>query len=287
MFTLNSVTDVALPAVLAAAVVAFLLLTLLIAGIIVGVVMLRRMKKRGKRIKNKDKSVEIIECTEKRGELLEESVAKVGEYSIDNDRERRIDDEVALHYERLQCEEEAQYESVDGPQQGSHGRVDSKGIRSEADYYNVVEAAENIPSKKEVGHDARDMGQQDDQPKGTPNVVYAVVDKSKKKRKEKTQGGASATTTQSAYTEEQYYESSSAFGQDWLGNEIGGKPGGNHKQGSRSNDIKGTGPQSEPPKANAVYTVAEKSTKKRQEKTQGGASATTTQDVCTEEQHYI
>ena len=32
-------------------------------------------------------------------------------------------------------------------------------------------------------HDVRDMGQQDDQPKDTPNVVYAVVNKSKKKRR--------------------------------------------------------------------------------------------------------
>ena len=252
-YLIHSTTGGALPAVVAGVVVAFLLITLLIAGIIVGVVMLRRMKKRGKQIKNKDKSVEIIECREKREELLEESVAKVAEYSMTGDR--RIDNEAALHYERLQCEEEAQYESVDGHQQGSHGRVESKGIRSEADFYNVVEAAENIPSKKEVGHDVSDMGQQDDQPKGTPDVVYAVVDKSKKRRKEKTQGGASATTTQGVCTEEQHYEWSSAFGQDWFGNVVEVKPENNHgdvEQGSPSNDANGTGPQFEPCNPNAV-----------------------------------
>ena len=267
-YLIHSTTGGALPAVVAGVVVAFLLLTLLIAGIIVGVVMLRRMKRRGKRIKNKDKSVEIIECTEKR-ELLEESVAKVAEYSIDNDRERRIDDRVALHYERLQREEEVHYESVDAPQQGSHGRMDNKGIRSKADYYNVVDAAENIPSKKEVGHDVRDMGQQDDQPKGTPNVVYAVVDKSKKKRQEKTQGGASATTTQGVCTEEQHYECSSAFGQDWFGNVVGEKPEYNYGdvgQGSPSNDAKRTGPQSEPCNPKAVYTVVDKSKKRNRAK---------------------
>ena len=37
---------------------------------------------------------------------------------------------------------------------------------------------------------------------------------------------------------------------------------------------------------NVVYAVIEKSKKKKQEKTQGGTNATTTQEVDTEEQHY-
>ena len=37
---------------------------------------------------------------------------------------------------------------------------------------------------------------------------------------------------------------------------------------------------------NAVYTVVDKRKKNKQEKTQGGASATTTQGAGTEEQHY-
>ena len=250
-YLIHSTTGGALPAVVAGVVVAFLLLTLLIAGIfagiiagIIGVVMLGRAKRRRNREK-KRKLLEIIQSAEKREELLEGSVAKIGEYSIDNDSKRSIDDEVALHYERVQHEEEAHYESVDVPQQGSHGRVDSKGIRSKADYYNVVEAAENISSKKELGHVLRDMGQQDDQPKGTPNVVYAVVDKSKKKRQEETQGGASATTTQGVNTGEQHYEWSSLFGQNWLEIVVGKRSEESHgdvEQGSPSNDAKGTGP---------------------------------------------
>ena len=70
----------------------------------------------------------------------------------------------------------------------------------------------------------REIGQLDDQPKGTPNVEYAVIDKNKKKRQDKTQGGASATTAQGVCTEEQHYEFSSVFGQDWLGNVVAWKP---------------------------------------------------------------
>ena len=243
-----------LPAVVAGVVVAFLLLTLLIAGIIVGVVVLRRraykrgmpsqrnvrhkpiagiivgvvMLGRAKRRKNspekKGKLVEKVECAEKQEELSE------SEPTADNNNEWQTD-EAAFHYEQ----------HVEGLHYSHCGHYD-----------------DNVAALLRDGDgDAHRKGntQQDDQPKGTPNVVYAVVDKSKKMRQEETQGGASATTTQGVNTEEQHYESSSAFGQDWFGNVVGGKPEDNHvEQGSRSNDAngKGTGPQSEPCNPNAV-----------------------------------
>ena len=165
-------------------------------------------------------------CREK-GEHLEEPAAKGGKSTAGSNSEQRIDDEVALHYERVQHEEELHYDSVDVPRQGCVSRVDGGGIRSGGDHYYGIDAAENFQMDG-VGHGTKKKDQQDDQPKGTPDAVYAAVDKGKKKKQGKTQGGASATTTQGIYTEEQHYECSSVFGQDWVGNWVGEKPRGNH-----------------------------------------------------------
>ena len=176
------------------------------------------------------------------------------------------------------------YESTDFDGEGCCGREDGNAIRSERNQ----SAVENTPMKDELGNTIVPNGQQNDQPKGTPDAVYAVVDMSKKEKHKKTQGGASATTTQGVATEEQHYECSNVMGQDWLGNvdqklEVNlGDVG----QGSFSNDAWETVPQSEPCNPSAVYAVVDKSKKKKQEKTQGGASATTTQGADTEEQHY-
>ena len=94
------------------------------------------------------------------------------------------------------------------------------GSRCKGDNYNVAEAAKET-SSEDIRQNARERNQQDVQPRGKQNAVYAVVDKSKKKKQEKTQGGASATTTQKVYTEEQHYEWSHVFGQDWFGNVVG------------------------------------------------------------------
>ena len=242
-----------LPAVVAGVVVAFLLLTLLIAGIIVGVVMLRRVKRRSI---EKGKWAESIVCDERNKELVGK-----GQESAAGHSEQWVD-EAVFHYE--QHVEDLHCESTDIEGQGGCDREEGNTMMTSFD----VKAAENIPSKDEVGSRREEKGQQNDQAKGTPNVVYTVVDKSKKRRKEKTQGGASATTTQGVCTEEQHYECSSAFGQDWLGNVVGGKPEGNHgdvEQGSPSNDAKGTGPQSEPCNPKAVYAVVDKSKKRNDE----------------------
>ena len=232
-------TGDALLAVLAGVVVAFLLLTLLIAGIIVGAVLLGRANKRRKRIEKRRKSVELIECEEKRKEIVEVSLA--GKSSIDNDSERQLNDN--LEYQRIQPNDEPGFETVDVAQQGCISQVDGKGSRSEGETYLVVEAAKSGPSKEKVGVDVREMGQQSEGPRGNPNAVYAVVDKSKKKKHEKTQGDASATTAQRADTEEQHYEWSSGFGQDWFGNVLEVSHG-EVGQGSLSDDAWETCPQS-------------------------------------------
>ena len=246
-------TGGALPGVLAGAVVAFLILTLLIAGIIVGVVLLGRANRRGKRIEKRRKSIELIERVEKREEIVEVS-------STGNDSERQINNNLVYHYERIQKDEEPGYESVDVAQQGRISQVDREGNRSKGYNYIVVEAVESIHSKEEVGVGVREMGQQSERPRGNPNAVYAVVDKSKKKKHKKTQGGASATTTQGADTEEQHYECSTVLGQDWFGNvlEVSHGDGG---QESLSNDAMQTGPKSEPCNPGAVYVMVDKSKK--------------------------
>ena len=249
-------TGGALPAVLAGAVVAFLLLTLLIAGIIVGAVLLGRANKRGKRIKKRRKSAELIECEEKRKEI--EEVPLAGKSSSGNDSEKQMNDN--LEYQRIQPNDEPGYESVDVAQQGRISQVDGKGSGSKGENYFSVEAAKSGHSKEEVGGGVRKMGQQSDQPRGNPSAVYAVVDKSKKKKRDKTHGGASATTTQGADTEEQHYEWSSFFGQDWFGNVLEVSHG-EVGQGSLSDDAWETCPQSEPCNPSAVYAVVDKSKK--------------------------
>ena len=268
-----------LRAVLAGAVVAFLLLILLIAGIIVGVVLLRRGKCKERTLK-KGHWIEEVECTEKSTELTGRGQESSAGHS------EQWADEAAFHYEQHVAD--LHYESTDFDREGCCGREDGNAIRSERNQCDGVGAAENTPMKDELGNTIVPNGQQNDQPKGTPDAVYAVVNKSKQKKHKKTQGGASATTTQGADTEEQHYEWSSGFGQDWLGNvdqklEVNR---GDVGQGSLSNDAWETGPQSEPCTASAVYAVVDKSKKHKGEKTQGGASATTTQGVDTEEQHY-
>ena len=249
-------TGGALPAVLAGAVVAFLLLTLLIAGIIVGAVLLGRVNKREKRIEKRRKSVELIECEEKRNEIVEVSLA--GKSSTGNDSERQRNDN--LEYHRIQPNDEPGNESVDVAQQGRISQVDGRGSASKGDNYFVVEAAKNGHSNEEVGGGVRKMGQQSDRPRGNPSAVYAVVDKSKKKKQDKTQVGASATTTQGADTEEQHYEWSSCFGQDWFRNVLEVSHG-EVGQGSPSDDAWKTCPQSEPCNPSAVYAVVDKSKK--------------------------
>ena len=239
---------------------AFLLLTLLTAGIIVGVVLLGRANKRGKRIEKRRKSVELIECEEKRKEIVE--VLLAGKSSIDNDSERQMNDN--LEYQRIQPNDEPGFETVDIAQQGCISPVDGKGSRSEGETYFVVEGAKSGPSKENVGVDVREMGQQSERPRDNPNAVYAVVDKSKKKKHEKTQGDASATTAQGADTEEQHYEWSSGFGQDWYGNVLEVSHG-EVGQGSLSDDAWETCHQSEPCNPSAVYAVVDKSKKGNRE----------------------
>ena len=115
-------TGGALPAGLAGAVVAFLLLG--------------RANRRGKRIEKRRKSVELIECVEKR-----EDIPLAGTSSIGNDSERQIYNNLVYHYERIQPNDQPGYESVDVGQQRHNSQVDGKGSRCKGGNYNVVEAA--------------------------------------------------------------------------------------------------------------------------------------------------
>ena len=265
-----------LPAVLAGAVVAFLLLTLLIAGIIVGAVLLGRVNRKGKSIGKREGLVERIECANKHAQSSENASTS------GNDTEQQIV-EAAFHYEQ---HADMHYESANVAGQRC-GREKDNGIWSNGGHYDYAltgqrcgmgkdngmwsdgshyDYAEGDVLKEGAGNRKETSTVQEYQPKGTPNAVYAVVDKSKKKKQEKTQGGASATTTQGADTEEQHYECSSGLGQDWLGNVNLERNHSDVGQGSLSNDGKQTGPQSEPHNSGAVYAVVDKSKKGNKEK---------------------
>ena len=226
---------------------AFLLLTLLIAGIIVGAVLLGRAKRKGKSIVKRGELVERIECTSKHAQSLENASTS------GNDTEQQIV-EAAFHYEQ---HADMHYERADVTGQRC-GREKDNGTWSNGGHYDY---AEGDVLKEVAGYRKKTSTVQEYQPKGIPNAVYAVVDKSKKKKQEKTRGGVSATTTQGADTEEQHYECSSGLGQDWLGNVNLERNHSEVGQGSPSNDAKQTGPQSEPHNSGAVYAVVDKSKK--------------------------
>ena len=247
-------------------VVAFLLLTLLIAGIIVGAALLRKLKKK-RRTLNNGEWVDGIECIERSTRLTGRGRESAAGHS------EQWAEEAAFHYEQHVAD--MHYESTDFDGEGCCGREDGNAIRSERNQSDGVRAADNTPT------------QHIEWPRGNPNAVYAVVDKSKKRKHKKTQGGVSAIPTQGADTEEQHYECSDVVGQDWLGNVVGEKPKVNHGgvgQGSPSNDAWETCPQSEP--CSPTTMVVDKSKNRKGEKTQGAASAITTQGTDTEEQHY-
>ena len=255
----SSLTDsptagaVGLTAVLSGVAVSFLLLVLLIAGIIAGLVLLRRAKRKEGSLKKWSPSVKRMECIEK----VEEPQGKIEESTGDDDCEHCIDD---VRVE--QCVEELNHESANVLRKRSLNSVDGSRIRYNGDY-DEIDAAEFLPNNNYWDrHGTVENDQQDEKPSSTPNVVYAVVDKSKKKKKGKTEGAQSTTATQDPYTEEQHYESSTVIGMDWMGTEV------NHngdacetEKGSPSGDPKVAGPQTEPCDPIAVYAVVDKSKK--------------------------
>ena len=221
------------------------ILTLLIAGIIVGAVLLGRANRKEKSIGKRGGLVERIECANKQAQSSENA-------STSGDTEQQIVEAAFRHEPHA----DMHYESTDVTGQRC-GREKDNGIWSDGGHYDY---AEGDVLKEEAGHREKTITVQEYQPKGTPNAVYAVVDKSKKSKREKTQGGASATTTQGADTEEQHYECSSGLGQDWLGNVNLERNHSEVGQGSPSNDAK-QGPQTGPHNSGAVYAVVDKSKK--------------------------
>ena len=155
-----------------------------------------------------------------------------------------------------------QYDSVDVPRQGSVGKV--KMVRFAGDYCDIDnDNVDALPKAEDSSlcNDQKEKAQQSDQSTGNPNVVYAVVDKSKKKNKG---GGATAVQEQ-----EQHYECSDVFGQDWFGNEVGVLSGGSRNEAMKEsslNDAKENVLQSEPSDPSAMYAVVDKSKKRNERK---------------------
>ena len=171
----------------------FLLLALLIAGIIAGVVLLRRAKRKRRALKKRSPSLESMKCIDKE---LKEPQGKVKESTEGNECEHCIDDVRAEQYV-----EELHHESANILIKRSLDRVEGNRSRYNGDY-DDIDAAE-ILSRDWDRHGTVDEGLPVDQPTDTrPDVVYAVVDKSKKKKKGKTEGDQSTTATHNPHTEE-------------------------------------------------------------------------------------
>ena len=240
----NATLDVAV-LVAGAVVVVLLFLILLTASV---AVMVRRAQRKKQNVPNK--------------------VEEERESPRNTSREEQEEAEVAHHCEIVDQELNCETGDVLAQllEEGSLG--EATGINSTGDYYDIIDG-QSVLSKPEVGHGTKENGQQTDKPKRTPNVVYAVVDKSKKKKPEKTEGGQS--TIKGHFSEEQHYERSSLFGQDWLGDVKCEGNRGDGKTGCLSSEAKETGPQSEPCKPNAVYAVVDKSKKKSRGKTHAPA----------------
>ena len=169
-------------------------------------------------------------------------------------------------YEEVELDERAgdpQYEKPNSLGQGCGGGKVSE-VRFVGDYSEVIDDAD-VPSKDvddQYCNDQRENDQKNNQPMGTPNAVYAVINKDKKE-KGRTDDGA---PKQGVHTEEQHYECSNTPGQDWLGNVAF--------------------PMQEPSTPQVVYAEVDKSKKKTKVKKDTSPSATATQGAELEGQHY-
>ena len=145
---------------------AFLLTTLLITSAITVAVLRRRKRRKG------IVPVEGTEGPEVIGISLTPTTSKQQE-SIEASGER----------------EDLHRRSADALGQSSSCPSMMTAVRSVGDYYDITD----VPSQEGTGPQCNHTkDHRDDQAKGDPNAVYAVVDKSKKKKQQKTQGGASA-----------------------------------------------------------------------------------------------
>ena len=137
-------------------------------------------------------------------------------------------------------------------------------VRFVGDYCDVIDDTDVL--SKDVDdqycNDQRENGQKNNPSMGTPNAVYAVINKGKKE-KGRTDDGA---PKQGVHTEGQHYECSNTPGQDWLGNVVF--------------------PMQEPSTPQVVYAEVDKSKKKMKVKKDTSPSATATQGAELEEQHY-
>ena len=188
--------------------------------------------------------------------------------AVGNDVEHQTDNAVPPHYDSVeQCVEEVHYERPDALVQTRHGKTMAvQYIGGDYETIDDTDIPPNSAARVHLNHTEKKR-QPADQPTGTANAVYAVVDKSKKTKKVKAEDDPGPSTTQGDGTEDQHYECSEVFGQDWFGNEVGEKSeAGNHRdvnrKGSLYNNTKGTGPQSETSNPNAVYAEVDKSKKR-------------------------
>ena len=163
------ITDIDVTVYIAGAVAvgAFLLVTLLIASAIT-VAVLRRRKRR--------KGIVPVEGTE------EPEVAGISLTPTTNKQQEN--DEASGEREDLDRR------STDALGQSCPRMMTA--VRSEGDYYDIID----VPSQEGTGPQCNHiMDHRDDQAKGDPNAVYAVVDNSKKQRKVSAKDASSSLTT--------------------------------------------------------------------------------------------
>ena len=194
----------------------------------------------------------IVRRVQRRKRKVSHKVEEETKAPTNTSREEQEETHAVLHCEVMKTEPNSKSGDVTQPlREGSFGEAAVMNFTGE--YYNIFEDQ----SVLEFG--SKDS-QQTGKPTGIPNVVYAVIDKSKKQKPVMTIIGQRTTTDH--YLEDQYYAHCSPIGEGMNHPGSGGDVG----QGSLSKDAKETGPQSEPCNPGAVYAVVDKSKKRNRGK---------------------
>ncbi len=194
-----------------------------------------------------------VRRVQRRKRKVSHKVEEEAKAPTNTSREEGEETDVVLHCEVM--ETELNCESGDVTQSLREGSLGEAAVmNSTGDYYNIFEDQSALAQLEFGSVNSPQTGK----PTGIPNVVYAVIDKSKKKKPVMTEIGK--RTTNEHYSEDQCYAHWSPVGEGMKHPQSGGDVG----QGSPSNEA--IVPQSEPRNPGAVYAVVDKSKKRNRGK---------------------
>ena len=195
----------------------------------------------------------IVRRVQRRKRKVSHKVEEETKAPTNTSREEGEETDVVLHCEVM--ETELNCESGDVTQSLREGSLGEAAVmNSTGDYYNIFEDQSALAQLEFGSVNSPQTGK----PTGIPNVVYAVIDKSKKKKPVMTEIGK--RTTNEHYSEDQCYAHWSPVGEGMKHPQSGCDVG----QGSPANEA--IDPQSEPRNPGAVYAVVDKSKKRNRGK---------------------